>query len=1497
MAKQTDQGTRRHAFRDAKRVQFVEGPPNDNEGSDGSLFASRIAGGIALYIKDDGTWFRIGGDIKSSQSAEIYDEDVIEGGGSAVLGSLSAAAGFAEVGGSHALLAGLTSDDHPNYVHSSKARTISVTHTMTGGLNIAGNISGTGTDAHTLWSDAGANTITIGGATTPVVCSEDLWVTGHLKLTGDSILDSSGSSTITMDGSQNSTFAGVTKHPAGAEALPSIVYSSDVDTGIWFPSVNKVAISTGGTEAFRLDGSQDATFAGDATIGEDATIGGKLTVTGNEIISSSATALTLSGADVAVSGILQVTGNYIKSSGGSIAIGLDGNSVSIIEDLTIGGNTIKSSGGTGAIELSSDDVSVLGDLTVTSNNIHSSSAQSLLLAGANVSVLGDLSVEGKDIGDGTATSLSLDGADVDVAGDLTVTGGNIWSSTAKAIELDGAAVNVIGDFTVDGSETTINSTVYVVADAHIEIGAVAVPTDITADGGGIILKGLTDKEILWANADDSWHFDQGIIVGADTVNHGMKLYGDTTLKSWDWGITGGDTMTINGDASIIGNYAITGNSVITGTVDIGVNSSGHDVNFWGNTTDSRMFWDEGTNSLQFINTATLISTNWTDSSGQNTGAFWTTGGAAIGKKLYVGTDLDVDGVAYLDAVDIDGTTQFNNAAYIGVEEDGEYLKAYGNAAGEHMQWNPAKSQLKISGNATWDSIDLENGGMKIDGDIELGSDGDIKHDSNTVSIVGDAKIALEAPIIDIADSTKVIEFKNEILDAVVFISDHETEPLRAITIRSKQTGDEPRCMVGLGDPHPGYQFWPNETLCLSSDSARFSSECTLETNQNNARQNKWIFKGRRADGTLTTTGSLSIAHAGTGNDNLSYISWFVNTEDGTDDDKLDSVLFMSGYGGKPHNHMPYGTRLQVGSIGTTYFEFPEAMIHISCHADFDDDYGVGGEIGDALLITNKNDDEDTGSHILIGGLDAEYTASIIGVTPDAGTDKETHLYLQARDGAGTGLTGIKIYPANIEIETDVGIRTDDAKTDLHIYSPVTETGATIRLSNLDDGLDSGKEIKESWNDTNECYDLWVEYGHGLTDNSFIISTGHIGDDPVGTKFAAYGYEDDYKIMFGESNPIFGVSDRDFNGTYAFIEVGSRMKLNLVQLNSSIIYDSYVGGIIFGGTDTDTDRVIEGAHIRCIASNSWVNSAGNYQQATRMEFCTQSNEADDDTLAEDRARMFIGEDGRVCISNSYTTAANGPSMFSVYTADITGDATEDASIFLAGGGRAGMHISADFNDVGTNDTAYCAFGKDHNAGAGGIGESPHGPSGYIGIQSESDGGLVTIGVKSAAGAIEERDYGKPGASNLGDDVIFLDVDGYVGINTGSSTKRLDILDAGGPQLCLTYDASHYSDIRTNQDGSAVWLNISPYHATKDKWVYYGADADNIGLGVSDLDTSLFAGSGWGIADDGNDSWQLYTDEIYCRGQMYMHELVINQIRATNGSLIVSSSAKASEITAV
>ena len=96
-------------------------------------------------------------------------------------------------------------------------------------------------------------------------------------------------------------------------------------------------------------------------------------------------------------------------------------------------------------------------------------------------------------------NIDLDGNDLVDVGALNTTG------------------NVIigGNLTVNGTTTSVNSTTLQVDDKNIELGTVASPSDTTADGGGITLKGSTDKTILYEYVSallGKWKFSEHILL-------------------------------------------------------------------------------------------------------------------------------------------------------------------------------------------------------------------------------------------------------------------------------------------------------------------------------------------------------------------------------------------------------------------------------------------------------------------------------------------------------------------------------------------------------------------------------------------------------------------------------------------------------------------------------------------------------------------------------------------------------------------------------------------------------------------------------------------------------------------------------------------------------------------------------------------------------------------------------------------------------------------------
>jgi hypothetical protein len=73
-----------------------------------------------------------------------------------------------------------------------------------------------------------------------------------------------------------------------------------------------------------------------------------------------------------------------------------------------------------------------------------------------------------------------------------------------------------------------------VDDKNIELGAVATPTDTTADGGGLTLKGDTDKTFNWVNATDAWTSSEHIDLASGKEYH---INGTSVLiqQLWFWG--------------------------------------------------------------------------------------------------------------------------------------------------------------------------------------------------------------------------------------------------------------------------------------------------------------------------------------------------------------------------------------------------------------------------------------------------------------------------------------------------------------------------------------------------------------------------------------------------------------------------------------------------------------------------------------------------------------------------------------------------------------------------------------------------------------------------------------------------------------------------------------------------------------------------------------------------------------------------------------------------
>ena len=193
-------------------------------------------------------------------------------------------------------------------------------------------------------------------------------------------------------------------------------------------------------------------------------------------------------------------------------------------------------------------------------------------------------------GSGAFTTLSTAQT---ISGNKTFTGTlDLSGATIATLETTGN-VTVGGNLTVNGTVSTINSTTVSVDDKNLELGSTASPTDSTADGGGITLKGATDKTFNWVDSTDSWtsseHLDlasgkvfkiagtsvlSGSTLGSGVTGSSLTSVGTITSGTWNGSTIGvanggtGQTSYTNGQL-LIGNS--TGNTLSKATLTAGSN--------------------------------------------------------------------------------------------------------------------------------------------------------------------------------------------------------------------------------------------------------------------------------------------------------------------------------------------------------------------------------------------------------------------------------------------------------------------------------------------------------------------------------------------------------------------------------------------------------------------------------------------------------------------------------------------------------------------------------------------------------------------------------------------------------------------------------------------------------------------------------------------------------------------------------------------------------------
>ena len=239
----------------------------------------------------------------------------------------------------------------------------------------------------------------------------------------------------------------------------------------------------------------------------------------------------------------------------------------------------------------------------------------------NTDIDGTLAVDGTTISLDATTSLNIDNSNTTNGITIgTATAGvpvSIGHTTSEVTVNDN--LTVTGNLTVSGDTITANVGTLQVEDKNVVLNYNgSSDTSSTADGAGITIQDAVDASndasMSWNAASDKFVFSHLIEAPGTSIFSALDVSGDVDID----GTTNLDAVDIDGAVQI------------DAGVTVGVNDTGYDVKFFGDTANKYLLWDASAD--------TLILTGELDAG-----------------SLDISGDADIDGTLEADAITVGGT--------------------------------------------------------------------------------------------------------------------------------------------------------------------------------------------------------------------------------------------------------------------------------------------------------------------------------------------------------------------------------------------------------------------------------------------------------------------------------------------------------------------------------------------------------------------------------------------------------------------------------------------------------------------------------------------------------------------------------------------------------------------------------------------------------------------------------------------------------------------------